>query len=72
MFKTLWHNFYNTCVRDISVALRGGIIFLILMSALICFIFSIKDSKKDKMIKNWFLFFLSIILAAVGVFYSVI
>lgn len=72
MFQVMWNNFYNTCVRNVPVALRGGIIFLILMSALICFIFAIKDSKKDKMVKNWFLFFLAIILTAVGIFYSVI
>ena len=72
MFQAMWNNFYNTCVRGVSDVTRGMIIFVIFMLALVCFVYAIKGSKKEKMVKNWFLFIITIILAAIGIFYSVI
>ena len=72
MWQAMWNNFYNTCVRGISDVTRGMIIFFIFIGALLSFIYAIKGSKKDKTVKNWFWFFLAILLTAVGVFYSVI
>ncbi len=72
MWAAMWNNFYNTCVRGISPVTRGMIIFCIFIGALVCFVYAVKGSKKEKMIKNWFLFIVAILLAAVGIFYSVI
>lgn len=72
MWAAMWNNFYNTCVRGISPITRGMIIFFIFIAALVCFVYSAKSGKKEKIIGNRFLFVVAIILTIVGIFYSVI
>ena len=71
MFSAMWSEFYNT-LRGLPDYAKGLIIFCIVMGALVCFIFAVKGSKKEKLIKNWFLFFVAIILAIIGVVFCFI
>ncbi|MBR2467634.1 MAG: hypothetical protein IKB42_01150 [Clostridia bacterium] len=66
MFSAMWNKFYNS-LRGLPDIAQGAIIFGVIMGALVCFIFAVKGSKKDKMVKNWFLFFLCILLTIIGV-----
>lgn len=49
----------------------GGIILGILGVALISFLLSTKGSKKENFVKNYFLFYLSILLAVIGIVLTV-
>lgn len=60
-------NAIQTSFRNMGEKTWGGIIFGILMVALLSFLFATKGSKKEKFIKNYFLFYLSILLAIIGV-----
>ncbi|HBP43485.1 MAG TPA: hypothetical protein DD621_02235 [Clostridiales bacterium] len=71
MFSAMWNKFYSA-LRGLPGYVKGIIIFAIVMSALVCFIFAVKGSKKDKFVKNWFLFFLCILLTIVGVVFCII
>lgn len=69
MFKNMWYNFYNTVVRAVDPKIKGLIIGIMFVLALVCFIFSIK--KKDSIIiSNWFLFYVAVALTVIGVIYS--
>ncbi len=71
MFSAMWNKFYSS-LRSLPGYAKGIIIFFIVMSALVCFIFAVKGSKKDKFVKNWFLFFLCVLLTIVGVAFCII
>lgn len=71
MFNAIWSKFYNA-IRGLPEYAKGLIIFTIVIGALVCFIFAVKGSKKDKFVKNWFLFFLCILLAIIGVIFCFI
>ena len=47
MFSAMWSKFYNS-LRGLPMYAKGLIIFCIVMGALVCFIFAVKGSKKEK------------------------
>lgn len=69
MFTAFFNRIYSL-IRNLQPHVRGGIFFALIIGALVCFIYSVKGSKKDKMIKNWFLFFVSVLLALLSVAFS--
>ena len=71
MFSAMWHNFYST-MRSLPDLTKGLIIFGLIFGAFICFIFAVKGSKKDKLIKNWVLFFVFIFLVIFAVLFCFI
>ncbi len=71
MFESMWSKFYNS-IRALPEYAKGLIIFCIVIGALVCFIFAVKGSKKEKLIKNWFLFFICILLTIIGVIFCFI
>lgn len=71
MFSALWNKLYSS-LRGLPGAVKGAIIFGLVIGALLCFIYSVKGSKKDKMVKNWFLFFLCILLTIFAVIFCII
>ncbi len=71
IFSAMWNNFYNT-MRSLSPLTKGLVIFGLIFGAFLCFIFSVKGSKKDKLIKNWFLFFVFILLTILAVLFCFI
>lgn len=66
------YNEISAFFRTMDSAMRGGIIFAILMLALFSFLYSTRGSKKEKLIKNYFLFYFSIALALIGVAFTFI
>jgi len=72
MFKAMWNNFYNWAIRDATTARKGVIIFALFVVAFMCLAFSLKKGKDGKPVSNWFLFWVAILAAALGVTYSIL
>lgn len=70
MWDAMWNNFYST-MRGMSYWLKGAIIFVLIVGALISLMYALKGGKKEKMVHNWFLFFLSILLGVLGIAFAV-
>lgn len=64
-------NSIETALWSLDKVTWGGIIFGLLMFSLISFLFATKGSKKEKLIKNYFLFYLSILLAIIAVLLTI-
>ncbi len=71
MLKAMWNNFYITVVRNVDPVLRGGIVFVLFLGAVLCLLAAIKGGKEGKPIKNWFMFWVCIFLTVMGVAYSI-
>jgi len=73
MFSAMWHNFYNSVVRDVTPAIKGGIIFGLAILGLICVLFALLPSKKHKeksdFVQNWFLLFLGFFFIILDIIY---
>ena len=69
MFTAFYNKMYSA-IRNLQPHAKGGIFFALIIGALLCFIYAVKGSKKEKMIKNWFLFFVSILLTILSVAFS--
>ncbi len=67
--QNLWNEFYNTCVRNLSDRTRLIIGVSCVVAAMVIFIFCTKGKDKAGLINNWFLFWISVIVMIVGVFY---
>ena len=64
-FENIWYQI-NAFFIEMSKETFGGIIFALLMGALVSFLFATKGAKKEKFIKNYFLFYLAILLVIIG------
>ncbi len=71
MLKAMWNNFYISVVRNVDPVLRGGIVFVFFLSAVLCLLAAIKGGKEGKPIKNWFMFWVAIIFTVLGVAYTI-
>ncbi len=71
MFSALWNKIYSS-LRGLPDLAKGGILFALVLGALFCFIYAVKGSKKEKMVKNWFLFFVCILLTIFAVVFCII
>lgn len=69
MFSAMFTRMYNS-IRALEPVTKGLIMFALVFGAFICFIFAVKGSKKDKLIKNWFLFFVFILLVILAVAFA--
>ena len=69
MFFSMFNRLYNS-IRGLEPITKGMIMFGLIFGAFICFIFAVKGSKKDKLIKNWFLFFVFITLVIFAVAFA--
>ncbi len=69
MFSAMFSKLYNS-IRGLAPVTKGLIMFALVFGAFMCFIFAVKGSKKDKLIKNWFLFFVFIALVVFAVAFA--
>lgn len=69
IFSVIYDNIIAT-FETMSDATYSGIIFGLLFGALVSFLFSTKNAKKGNFIKNWFLFYLSILFIILTVFFT--
>lgn len=72
MFKALWNNFYSSLVRNVSSGVKGAIIGCLVVGVLLCVIGAFKGGKEGKPIKNWFLFWLAILLLVLLIGYIIL
>lgn len=71
VFDTIYNNI-STYIENMSKDTLGGIIFGVIMVALVSFLFAIRKSAKGKFIKNWFMFYLSITSAIIAIVLTII
>ena len=67
--KNLWLEFYNNCIKgldDRTKVMVGGIC---IMLSIFSFILCTKGHSKSNMVNNWFLFWLSLIIFAIAIYY---
>lgn len=67
IFSVIYNNIiiaFNT----MSDTTYGGIMFGLVLGALVSFLFATKNAKKEKFVKNWFFFYLSILLILLAAF----
>ncbi len=69
VFFAMFNRLYNS-IRALEPITKGLIMFALIFGAFFSFIFAVKGSKKDKLIKNWFLFFLFITLVIFAVAFA--
>lgn len=67
--KTLWDNFYYTCIGNIDFKQRSIIGYVLLILFLFSFLKAAKGKKKGQLINNWFWFWISMISLIVAVLY---
>lgn len=72
MFKALWNNFYSSVVRNASSMLKGSIISCLIIAVLLCVVSSFKGGKEGKPIKNWFTFWLGVLLLLLLIGYIIL
>lgn len=65
-------NALQTSFYTLGEAAWGGIIFAILMVALVSFLYSTKNGKKEKFIGNYYLFYMAIVFAIVGIVLTIL
>jgi len=67
--KNLWYEFYNNYVRNLDDKTKISIGVICIILSIFIFVLSTKGHNKSEMINSWFLFWISLILFIVGVFY---
>lgn len=72
LFEAMWNNFYNATVRDVSTFTRGSIITVMVVLGTIALIEGFKGGDEKKPIKNWFAFWMAIIIIVLGVVYTIL
>lgn len=80
MLEAWWNKFYNACVRSIDPTLKAGIILLIGVLALGCFVYATygkvtdlktgKEIRSKDYIKRPFFFVLFIFLVIIDIVYA--
>lgn len=67
--KNLWFEFYNNCVKNLDdktkVTVGGACIIL----SMFIFVLCTKGHSKSEMVNSWFLFWVSMLLFLVGMYY---
>lgn len=69
--KNLWYEFYNTYIKNVDIKTKIMIGGICLFLALVFFVMCTKGPKKSEMVNSWFLFWISMVLFLVGVYYLV-
>ena len=72
MFSAMWNNFYNAIVRNVDPAVRGAIIAIGTIIAVLCIISAFKKGDEKKPIKNWFAFWLGITVVILMILYTIL
>lgn len=67
--KNLWYEFYNNYVRNLDDKTKVTVGLVCLCISMIVFVMCTKGHNKAEMVNSWFLFWLSIILFLVSMFY---
>ena len=67
--SNIWNKVYDACYRTLDKSSRISIGAILIVVALLIFVFSTKGSKKGEMVGSWFLFWISAILMVLGVVY---
>ena len=67
--KNWWYEFYNTYVRNLDDKTKITIGVACIVLSMIVFVLCTKGHNKSEMVNSWFLFWVSIILFLIGVFY---
>ena len=72
LFEAMWNNFYNSIVRNVSPVTKGGIILVLCILVLIFIITAFKSGDEKRPIKNWFAFWMALILLALLIVYIIL
>lgn len=72
MFQAMWNNFYNSIVRNVKPAVKGGIITMLIVLTFIFLVFAIKKGDEKKPIKNWFTFWIAIFCIVLLIVYIIL
>ena len=72
LFHAMWNNFYNFTVRNVSTFTRGSIITVMVLLGAISLIEAFKGGDEKKPIKNWFAFWIAIIIIGLGITYTIL
>ena len=67
--KNLWNEFYINYVKNLDDKTKVTIGTVCLILSLFIFVVSTKGPDKAKMIQSWFLFWVSLVLMLVAIFY---
>ena len=67
--KNVWFEFYNNYVKGLDDRTKVMVGGLCVILSIFTFVMSTKGSSKSDMVNNWFLFWVSLCLFAVAVFY---
>ena len=67
--KNLWYEFYNNYVKNLDDKTKVTIGLVCLVISMIVFVMCTKGHNKAEMVNSWFLFWLSIILFLVSMYY---
>lgn len=69
--KNLWYQFYNNYVKNLDdktkVMIGGACVIL----SIFVFVLCTKGPNKSEMVNSWFLFWISMLLFLVGIFYLI-
>ena len=68
-FTDFWNKAYFTLVSNVESKVKVAIGVVCLIVSIFLFIMCTKGSSKSEMVNNWFLFWLSMIVFVVGLFY---
>ena len=70
--KNLWYEFYNNYVKGLDDKTKVTVGILALILSIFLFVLCTKGPNKADMVNNWFLFWLSIAMFFVAIFYLVV
>lgn len=69
-FDTVWSNFYNKYVRDVSDFNKSLILLGLLLASCMSMVFAIRTKNKEEVMNSWTMFWLSIVFFVLAVLYS--
>ena len=72
LFSAMWNNFYNAIVRNVSPGTKGAIICIGAIIAVLCIIAAFKKGDEKKPIKNWFAFWVGLVVVVLLIVYTIL
>ncbi|MBQ7352249.1 MAG: hypothetical protein IJW59_05280 [Clostridia bacterium] len=67
--KNLWYEFYNNCVKNLDDKTKMIVGISCLVVSMFVFVLCTKGGNKAEMVNSWFLFWVSLIVFVIGIYY---